>query len=46
MTDNTVAGFYDKGYDYNARAPYFIERSELTEEEYRKLTHSECVTVC
>jgi radical SAM protein with 4Fe4S-binding SPASM domain len=37
----TVAGFYNKGYDYNARAPYFIERSELTEEEYRKLTQSE-----
>jgi len=37
----TVKGFYDKGYDYNARAPYFIERSELTEEEYQKLTHSE-----
>lgn len=37
----TVKDFYDKGYDYNARAPYFIERSELTEEEYRKLTHSE-----
>lgn len=37
----TVKGFYDKGYDYNGRAPYFIERSELTEEEYRKLTHSE-----
>jgi radical SAM protein with 4Fe4S-binding SPASM domain len=37
----TVKGFYDKGYDYNARAPYFIERSELTEEEYRKLTQSD-----
>jgi organic radical activating enzyme len=37
----TVKGFYDKGYDYNARAPYFIERSELTEEEFRKLTQSE-----
>ena len=37
----TVKSFYDKGYDYNARAPYFIERSELSEEEYRKLTHSE-----
>ena len=37
----TVKSFYDKGYDYNARAPYFIERSELTEQEYRKLTHSE-----
>lgn len=33
--------FYNKGFDYNARAPYFIERSELTEEEYRKLTRSE-----
>ena len=33
--------FYNKGYDYNARAPYFIERSELTEEEYRRLTESE-----
>ena len=33
--------FYNKGYDYNARAPYFIERSELTEEEFCKLTESE-----
>jgi radical SAM protein with 4Fe4S-binding SPASM domain len=33
--------FYNKGYDYNARAPYFIERNELTEEEYRRLTQSE-----
>ena len=41
MTDSTVKSFYNKGYDYNARAPYFIERSELSEEEYRKLTHSE-----
>jgi radical SAM protein with 4Fe4S-binding SPASM domain len=32
--------FYNKGYDYNARAPYFIERNELTEEEYRRLTES------
>ena len=37
----TVKGFYNKGYDYNARAPYFIESSELTEEEYRKLVHSD-----
>jgi hypothetical protein len=41
MTDNTVKSFYKKGYDYNARAPYFITRDELTEEEYRKLTESE-----
>lgn len=33
--------FYNKGYDYNARAPYFIERNELTEEEYRKLVYSD-----
>ena len=33
--------FYNKGYDYNARAPYFIERSELTEDEYRKLVYSD-----
>lgn len=33
--------FYNKGYNYNARAPYFIERSELSEEEFRKLTQSE-----
>ena len=37
----TVKDFYNKGYDYNARAPYFIERSELTEEQFRRLTASE-----
>jgi len=37
----TVKGFYNKGYDYNARAPYFIERTELTEEEWTRLTESE-----
>ena len=41
MTDKTVNGFYKKGYDYNDRAPYFIDRTELTEEEFRKLTQSE-----
>ena len=41
MTVKTVEGFYDRGYDYNARAPYFIERSELSEEQYRKLTQSD-----
>jgi MoaA/NifB/PqqE/SkfB family radical SAM enzyme len=33
--------FYNKGYDYNARAPYFITRDELTEDEFNKLTSSE-----
>lgn len=33
--------FYRKGYDYNARAPYFIERTELTEAQWRRLTESE-----
>lgn len=33
--------FYNKGYDYNARAPYFIERTELTEQQWRRLTQSE-----
>ena len=40
MTDKTVKDFY-KNYDYNARAPYFINRADLTDEEYRKLTESE-----
>jgi len=33
--------FYNKGYDYNARAPYFIERTELTEQQWHHLTESE-----
>jgi len=33
--------FYNKGYDYNARAPYFIERTELSEQEWHRLTQSE-----
>jgi radical SAM protein with 4Fe4S-binding SPASM domain len=33
--------FYNKGYDYNARAPYFITKDELTEDEFNKLTSSE-----
>jgi organic radical activating enzyme len=40
MTDKTVAGFYDNGYDYNARAPYFIERDQLTDDQWKKLTES------
>lgn len=33
--------FYNKGYDYNARKPYFIERDKLTETQWAKLTESE-----
>ena len=37
----TVKGFYKKGYDYTARAPYFIEQKELTEEQWQRLTASD-----
>jgi len=43
MTDKTdkeqVADFY-KNYDYMARAPYFIKRTELSQEEWERLTES------
>lgn len=32
--------FYDKGYDYNARKPYFIEREQLTDPQWKRLTES------
>jgi radical SAM protein with 4Fe4S-binding SPASM domain len=32
--------FYNKGYDYNARAPYFVEREQLTDEQWQRLTES------
>jgi radical SAM protein with 4Fe4S-binding SPASM domain len=32
--------FYKKGYDYNARAPYSIENSELSELQWKRLTES------
>ena len=32
--------FYNKGYDYNARAPYFAEREQLTDEQWQRLTES------
>lgn len=32
--------FYNKGYDYNARAPYFIDQKELSEEQWKLLTES------
>lgn len=43
MTNKTdkeqVADFY-KNYDYMARAPYFIKRTELSEKEWERLTQS------
>ena len=33
--------FYNKGYDYNARKPYFIDREDLTDQEWARLTESE-----
>ena len=32
--------FYNKGYDYNARAPYFAEREQLTDKQWQRLTES------
>ena len=28
----TVKGFYNKGYVYNERAPYFIDKDQLRED--------------
>ena len=36
----TVKGFYNKGYVYNERAPYFIERDNLNEQQWNLLTES------
>ncbi len=32
--------FYKKGYDYTARAPYFIDRDKLNEQQWQRLTAS------
>ena len=40
MTDKTVKDFY-KNYDYNARAPYFAKREELTDKQWSRLTESD-----
>lgn len=37
----SVVKFYDKGYDYLARAPYFIETEKLTEQQQHKLMKSD-----
>lgn len=36
----TVKGFYNKGYVYNERAPYFIDKDNLTEQQQQRLTES------
>ena len=39
MTDD-VKGFYKQGYDYTARAPYFIKKDKLKSEHWKLLTES------
>lgn len=39
MTDD-VKGFYNKGYVYNERAPYFADRDKFTDEQWARLTES------
>ena len=39
MTDRK--DFYNKGYDYNARKPYFIEEDKLTDRQKYLLTDSD-----
>jgi organic radical activating enzyme len=36
----TVKGFYNKGYVYNERAPYFVDKDKLSEEQWQRLTES------
>lgn len=36
----TVKGFYNKGYVYNERAPYFIEKDQVTDAQWSRLTES------
>ena len=38
---NDTKGFYDKGYVYNERAPYFVDKDTLTEEQLTRLTKSD-----
>ena len=33
MSDD-IKGFYDKGYVYNERAPYFVDKDRLSEEQF------------
>ena len=36
----TVKSFYNKGYVYNERAPYFIDKENLSNEQWKRLTES------
>jgi len=36
----TIKGFYNKGYVYNERAPYFIDHNKLTNVQWQRLTKS------
>lgn len=36
----SVKGFYNKGYVYSERAPYFIEKDQLSNEQWSRLTES------
>ena len=40
MSDSVIK-FYDKGYNYLDRVPYFIEKEKLTTEQYHRLVESE-----
>ena len=40
MSDD-IKGFYDKGYVYNERAPYFVDKDQLSEEQLTRLTKSD-----
>lgn len=41
MSENTTKDFYNKGYDYMARKPYFIETEELDEKQQDLLMKSD-----
>lgn len=41
MSDDKVVGFYKKGYDYSARAPYFAGREDFTDKQWNRLTESD-----
>jgi len=36
----SVKEFYNKGYVYNERSPYFIKREQLTDKQWQLLTES------
>lgn len=40
MSDDNVTDFYNKGFDYMERAPYFIDKNQLTEQQEKRLTSS------